>query len=99
MAHKQKRPPINIELSNEDFNILVETIIKENNDYFKRKLLRYSVIDDEHKIVSFWLFQREVKELTLLIIKKLKEKEINLDYFNIVKEIQKKVMEVNSDNE
>lgn len=99
MAFSELKPPMNIELERDIFNNLVETIISENNDCFKQKLLRYGVPNDNKNTVTFGLYPREVSMLIKVLANNLKQKENCLDYFETIKKIQEKLKEVKSDSE
>lgn len=99
MAYSQRKPPITIELTIDDFNILMETIMKAEEQYFKHKLLLYSTPQDNKGSVSFGLFPREVEALIVILVKNLKNKTLTFNYYNTLKKVKRKIEEVKFNNE
>lgn len=99
MAYSQRKPPITIELTVDAFNALMETITKEEEQYFKHKLLLYSNLDKENDKIIFGLFPREVKDLIVILVHNLKDRPLSLDYVSVMQKIKNKIEEVNFNSE
>ena len=96
MAFLQKKPPITVVIDKDRFNLMMETIIKDNNDYFKTKFLKYGITNDINQTVELGLYPREISQFILLLINNLTLINPKLNYYETIKKIQLKLREVDS---
>lgn len=101
MAFQVKKPPINLNLSIEEYNKTLEFIsrfeesedseLKDKCKYIKEKLLKYSVpmVINDNENVSIRLFINEAKDILELLLKNI-DIEFKTEYYTVLLKAREK---------